>query len=408
MLRSCKYSRLILTGRLSEAMETLRQRKKFTKQPATKAEGLIQANIPKTADEKFAAEAGLRTRGHGLSGTVVASAGVLLEDVPPRSFKSAAELPHLDTDHPVSPVRRSTRAKKVPSNLYETALEKEASSMETPADGAPTAEKPKRKRAAKTPDETWPTKKAAALTAGAPSLEVHVWDSGKMAAAVAHLRTCDAGVAALAEEFGPAEALFAKGNVNMFSSLTRSIAGQQLAIAAAATIYLRFLTVCKRGLEDPVQPKDVLAAKFGDLRGCGLSGMKANYLTDLARHFDDGLLSDDAIFGMDDMTLITELTKVKGIGRWSVDMFSMFHLGRPDVLPVGDLGVRNGMKHLYNLKEVPTPEQMESLTESWRPYRSLGSYYMWKAIDKKTAAEKAAKAVGKEKVKAAKASTVPM
>jgi len=117
--------------------------------------------------------------------------------------------------------------------------------------------------------------------------------------------------------------------------------------------------------------------------------MKASYLHDLSRHFNDGMLSDEAIFGMDRDSLQSALCSVKGLGPWSVDMFSMFHLGSPDVLPTGDLGVRRGMQVLYGMKELPTPKQMEAMTEGWRPWRSVGSYYMWRVeIPKKTIKKK--------------------
>lgn len=115
----------------------------------------------------------------------------------------------------------------------------------------------------------------------------------------------------------------------------------------------------------------------------GVSGRKASYLHDLATKYKSGVLSDPSILEMDDEALLRVLTTVKGIGVWSVHMFMIFSLQRPDVLPVGDLGVRKGVQLLFGLKELPKPVQMEKLCEKWRPYRSIGSWYMWRLIESK-------------------------
>lgn len=119
------------------------------------------------------------------------------------------------------------------------------------------------------------------------------------------------------------------------------------------------------------------------LRGIGISARKASYLHDLSRNFLEGGLSDAAIKLMEDEKLMSALTAVKGIGVWSVHMFMIFALHRPDVLPVGDLGVRKGFSKLYGLKDLPTPAEMERLSAPWRPYRSLGAWYMWRLIEAK-------------------------
>ncbi|KAK9830022.1 hypothetical protein WJX72_009248 [[Myrmecia] bisecta] len=193
-----------------------------------------------------------------------------------------------------------------------------------------------------------------------------------------HLIAADPVLAPVIQEHGLASVLIGKDCVNVFDSLTRSILSQQLATGAAAAITARFKTACKCEPGGKVTPAAVQSVSVAEMRACGLSGRKAEYVLDLARHFAEGLLSDEAIAGMDDEALVRELVKVKGIGRWSVDMFAMFHLGRPDVLPVGDLGVRKGMQTLYRLKALPEAAEMERLTDAWRPYRSLGSYYMWR------------------------------
>lgn len=195
--------------------------------------------------------------------------------------------------------------------------------------------------------------------------------------ACSHLTTADPRLAALIAVHGPPERLLAKGP-GAFASLSKSICFQQLATQAAAVIYGRILTACSCEEPGGLNPASVLATSQDALAGAGLSGRKSAYLHDLARHFQEGLLTDDLIDAMNAEELHAALTAVKGLGPWSVDMFSLFHLGLPDILPVGDLGVRKGMQHLYSLKELPSAAQMEVVAEQWKPYRSVGSYYMWR------------------------------
>lgn len=165
-----------------------------------------------------------------------------------------------------------------------------------------------------------------------------------------------------------------------FLSLARSILYQQLATKAAKCIYDRFISLFSGG-ESGVLPESVISISAVDLRKIGVSGRKASYLHDLADKYKTGSLSDELILKMNDEELIDRLTSVKGIGVWTVHMFMIFTLHRPDVLPVGDLGVRKGVKDLYGLKNLPGPLQMEQLCEKWRPYRSVGSWYMWRLIE---------------------------
>ncbi len=195
--------------------------------------------------------------------------------------------------------------------------------------------------------------------------------------ACSHLTSADPRLAPLIAEHGVPERLLAKGP-GAFASLSKSICFQQLATRAAAVIYDRVLTAACCEEAGVLDPASVLATPQEILAGAGLSGRKASYLHDLARHFDEGLLSDELIDAMTAEELHTALTAVKGLGPWSVDMFLLFHLGLPDILPVGDLGVRKGMQHLYNLKELPSAAQMEVVAEQWKPFRSVGSYYMWR------------------------------
>uniref|UniRef100_A0A5B6ZMN4 Putative DNA-3-methyladenine glycosylase 2 n=1 Tax=Davidia involucrata TaxID=16924 RepID=A0A5B6ZMN4_DAVIN len=168
-----------------------------------------------------------------------------------------------------------------------------------------------------------------------------------------------------------------------FLALTKSILYQQLAYKAGTSIYTRFVGLC--GGEAGVLPDTVLALTPHQLRQIGVSGRKASYLHDLARKYQNGILSDSAIVEMDDKSLFTMLTMVNGIGSWSVHMFMIFSLHRPDVLPVNDLGVRKGVQLLYGLEELPRPSQMDQLCEKWRPYRSVASWYMWRFVEAKGA-----------------------
>ncbi|KAI3846174.1 hypothetical protein MKW92_030062 [Papaver armeniacum] len=167
-----------------------------------------------------------------------------------------------------------------------------------------------------------------------------------------------------------------------FLALAKSILYQQLAPKAATSIYTRFISLC--GGESSVVPESVLAINPQQLRQIGVSARKASYLHDLANKYKNGILSDSSIVDMDDKSLFTMLTMVRGIGSWSVHMFMMNSLHRPDVLPIGDLGVRKGVQLLYGLEELPSPSQMEQLCEKWRPYRTIASMYMWQLVDTKS------------------------
>jgi DNA-3-methyladenine glycosylase II len=130
-----------------------------------------------------------------------------------------------------------------------------------------------------------------------------------------------------------------------------------------------------------VTPAAVASLSASQMREIGISGRKASYLHDLANHFVTGALSDDIIQQMDEETLMAALTAVKGIGVWSVHMFMIFWLHKSDVLPVGDLGVRKGFQKLYQLEALPSVSQMTEIAASWRPFRSLGAWYLWRLND---------------------------
>lgn len=202
--------------------------------------------------------------------------------------------------------------------------------------------------------------------------------AGEVGVAIRHLRVADPALAAVIDAHEPP--VFQCPH-RPFHSLVRSILYQQLAFKAAASVYSRFLSLL--GGEAGVAPDAVLALTPHQLRQIGVSPRKASYLHDLARKYADGILSDSAVVNMDDRSLAAMLTMVKGIGAWSVHMFMIFSLARPDVLPSADLGVRKGVQMLYALEDVPRPSQMDKLCERWRPYRSVGAWYMWRLIESK-------------------------
>ncbi len=162
-----------------------------------------------------------------------------------------------------------------------------------------------------------------------------------------------------------------------YESLVRAILYQQLAGPAASAIERRFLALFG-GIPLPAQ---LASASDELLRSAGISRQKSGYLRSIAEHFEGGHLSDRALMRTDDDAIIEAVTKIKGVGRWTADMLLMFCIGRPDVLPVGDLGIQNGMKLAYGLASMPKPEEMTEIAEPWRPYRSAGSWYLWRRGD---------------------------
>jgi len=166
-----------------------------------------------------------------------------------------------------------------------------------------------------------------------------------------------------------------------YQSLMRALLYQQLAGAAAAAIERRFLALY--GGRAP-EPHELLATRPEDLRAAGLSRQKSSYLYSLAEHFAGGHLTNRRLTRLDDERVIAEVTAIKGIGRWTADMLLLFCLGRPDVLPVGDFGVRKSMMLAYGLQELPDPKTMERIGEPWRPYRSAASWYLWRNLDMQT------------------------
>lgn len=163
-----------------------------------------------------------------------------------------------------------------------------------------------------------------------------------------------------------------------YGALLRSVVGQQLSTKAARSIYER-LTGLFGGR--PPTPRELLAADPQRIRGIGLSWRKVEYLRDLATRVEDGSLALDRLKHLTDEEVTAELVRVKGLGPWSADMFLIFHLERPDVLPVGDLGTRAAVKRAYSLSGLPTPAELVGIAEPWRPYRSLACLYLWRSLD---------------------------
>jgi DNA-3-methyladenine glycosylase II len=196
--------------------------------------------------------------------------------------------------------------------------------------------------------------------------------------AVRRLASADPTLAGLMALAGPFT-MEIRGLHDPFEALARNIVYQQLHGKAAAAIHARVLALFGKG---KLRPEDVLAAAEGELRAAGLSGAKTAALKDLAAKTLDGTVPTLArLRRMSDEEIVGRLTRVRGIGRWTVEMLLMFRLGRPDVLPVGDLAVRKGFALAYGLEESPKPKELERHGERWRPFRSVASWYMWRAAE---------------------------
>lgn len=167
---------------------------------------------------------------------------------------------------------------------------------------------------------------------------------------------------------------------NPFQALVRSIIHQQVSGAAAETIRARFVALFPKGkFPTPLMVREMPLSK---MRAAGLSGQKASYIKDLALKFADGTIKHKSLHKMESIDIVDHLTQVKGIGVWTVHMFLIFTLNRPDVLPTGDLGIRKGFRTLYKLKDLPDHAQMEKLARPWRAHASLAAWYLWRVADK--------------------------
>ncbi len=203
--------------------------------------------------------------------------------------------------------------------------------------------------------------------------------------AVEVLRRADPVMERLVEELGTLvrNDLKRERPGDAYGALVRSIVGQQLSTKAARTIYGRLADLY--GGRAPT-PEQLLATDPDELRAVGLSRAKAGYLRSLAEHVLSGELELDRLTELSDAEVSAQLTAVKGLGQWTADMFLIFHLGRPDVLPVGDLGIRRAVETHYGLKDLPDPAELERIAEPWRPHRSLACLYLWRSLDNRPSA----------------------
>jgi DNA-3-methyladenine glycosylase II len=195
-----------------------------------------------------------------------------------------------------------------------------------------------------------------------------------MQKAIYHLKGSDPVLGAIIERVGPFKMAYSPPT---FHNLARSIVYQQLHGKAAATIFSRLLAATG----DPLTHEGVLKLRPAKMRSLGVSPQKTSYIRDLARRTRAGEVDFDSLPGMPDEAVVEHLTQVKGIGVWTTHMFLMFALRRPDVLPIGDFGIRMAIKRAYGLPDLPKPPQIEEIARPWRPWASVACWYLWRSVD---------------------------
>lgn len=188
-----------------------------------------------------------------------------------------------------------------------------------------------------------------------------------------HLGKKDRVMKRLIAQF-PDVSLSSRGDA--FTTLARSIVGQQISVKAAQTVWDRFALLPKK-----MQPRHVLKLKVDDMRAAGLSARKVEYLVDLAMHFDTGAISSESMATKDDETIIAELVAIRGIGRWTAEMFLMFYLMRPNVLPLDDIGLINGISKAYFSGEPVSRSDVKEVAAAWMPYCTVATWYVWRSLD---------------------------
>ena len=188
-----------------------------------------------------------------------------------------------------------------------------------------------------------------------------------------HLMKKDRVMKRLIPQFGEAS-LQSRGDA--FVTLARSIVGQQVSVKAAQTVWDRFAQLPRK-----ITPANVLKLKVDDMRAAGLSARKVEYIVDLALHFDNGALHVKKWSEMTDDAIIEELVAIRGIGRWTAEMFLMFHLMRPNVLPLDDVGLINGISHNYFSGEAVSRSEAREVAAAWAPYCSVATWYIWRSLD---------------------------
>jgi DNA-3-methyladenine glycosylase II len=195
-----------------------------------------------------------------------------------------------------------------------------------------------------------------------------------------HLRTVDHVLRGLIDERGPIDPETDRrgSRPDAYQALARAIVGQQLSTKAAASIWGRVTELFGGGTPSPAQ---LLEVDGQALRDAGLSWSKVGFLNDLAERVEDGRLDLDRLGALSDEDVIAELTEIKGVGRWTAEMFLIFHLARPDVISTGDLGIRRAAQIAYELDDLPGPTDLERIAEPWRPHRTLACLYLWRSLD---------------------------
>jgi len=195
-----------------------------------------------------------------------------------------------------------------------------------------------------------------------------------MKEAILHLKRSDPVLSGIIDRVGEYRIQFREPG---FETLVRSIVNQQLSGRVASVIFGR-LEAAAGGI---LTPAAILKLRPARMRALGLSAQKTAYIRDLARHTRDGVVVFEELAHLTDSEIIERLTQVKGVGIWTVHMFLMFALRRPDVMPVGDLGIRNAIRKAYNLAELPKPTEIEVMAGRWRPYCSVASWYLWRSLE---------------------------
>jgi DNA-3-methyladenine glycosylase II len=197
-----------------------------------------------------------------------------------------------------------------------------------------------------------------------------------MRSAIKHLKKSDPVIAAIIQRVGPYAIEYREPS---FESLVRSIVYQQLSGRVASVIFGRLHAAAG---EEQLTPAGIMKLRPEKMRKLGLSGQKTLYIRELAKHTKRGDIVFESLPGSDDALVIEHLTRVKGIGVWTAQMFLMFALRREDVLPVADLGIRSAIKKAYGLVDLPKPDEMEKIATAWKPYTSVACWYLWRSLDK--------------------------
>ncbi len=195
-----------------------------------------------------------------------------------------------------------------------------------------------------------------------------------MKKALAHLRKSDVILASIIERVGPCRITYREPT---FEALARSIVFQQLSTKAARTIYARF----EEAAGGKLTPEAIRNLTVGEMRRAGLSKQKIGYIRDLAEHALAGAVDFERLPQMSDEEIIAALTSIKGVGVWTAHMFLIFALRRPNVLPVGDFGVRSAIQRAYRKRKLPTAKEIEKLAKNWHPYCSFASWYLWRSLE---------------------------